>query len=323
MHRLPVAIAVALLWLPAPPALAEGVRTVVDDLEREVRVPDRPERVVVTESQSLAVPLIELGLLPVGSQGMMFEGTTPTLRGSAVTTGVDFDNADIEFIGFLDLDLEAIAALEPDLILHSIEVEPYTGVDVDKLSPLAPVVALESFSRPLGELHARLADITGADEDEARLRARHEAQLAQLVRLADPASTSVSTFLPQDGGLYAEHTWGLLGEILREAGFAFPPIIDDIAPGGSAVFSAERLAELDADWVILTYRSDAGEVPGDAVEAMEDLLPSWCEALRACREGRTVFLPRDEATTPSYAAASALMLSLVATLGDPLNRPDD
>jgi iron complex transport system substrate-binding protein len=32
-------------------------------------------------------------------------------------TGVDFDNSDIKFIGTADIDIEAIAAAKPDLII--------------------------------------------------------------------------------------------------------------------------------------------------------------------------------------------------------------
>lgn len=314
MNRILVAAIAAVL---AFPAIAKDTRTITDDLGRRVELPAQPLRIVVTESQSLAVPLIELGLVPVGSQGMMFDGVNPQMRGSAVTTGVTFETGPVEFIGFRELDVEAIAALEPDLILHSLEVEPYTGVDTDRLSAIAPVVALNSFQRNLNDHHAKLAEITGAAADGARLRARYDAQLAQLVGLTDPGNTTVSTFMPDDHTLYAEHTWGVLGQILRDAGFQFPAIIDDITPGSSTTISPERLADFDADWVFLTYRTDAGETPADVDAAMEAIVPNWCDALRACREGRVVFLPRDEATTPSYAAASALLFSLVSHMADP------
>ena len=314
MNRILAAATAAVL---ASSAVAEGTRTIIDDLGRSVEVPAQPLRIVVTESQSLAVPLIELGLMPVGSQGMMFDGVNAQMRGSAVTTGVTFETGPVEFIGFLELDVEAIAALEPDLILHSLEVEPYTGVDADRLSAIAPVVALNSFGRSLNDHHAKLAEITGATADETRLRARYDAQLAQLVDLTDPRNTTVSTFLPEDGTLYAEHTWGVLGQILRDSGFQLPAIIDDITPGSSTKISPERLADFDADWVFLTYRTDAGETPADVSAAMEATVPNWCDVLQACREGRVVFLPRDEATTPSYAAASALMFSLLSHMADP------
>ncbi len=313
-HTLKLALAVMALPICTE---AQDTRSFTDDLGRMVAVPAAPKRIVVTESQSLAVPLIELGLMPVGSQGMMFDGVNAQLRGSAVTTGVTFETGPVEFIGFLELDVEAITALEPDLILHSLEVEPYTGVSADKLSAIAPVVALNSFQRTLTDHHAVLAEITGATADETRLRARYDTQLTQLTGLTDPGNTTVSTFMPDEGTLYAEHTWGILGQILREGGYQTPSIIDDITPGEGASFSAERLADFDADWIVLTYRTDAGETPADLDAQMEAIVPNWCEALQACREGRVIFMPRDEATTPSYAAASAVMFSLVSHMADP------
>lgn len=319
MRRPLLAAALAALALPAS---AQDTRTVTDDLGRTVEVPADPQRIVVTEGQSLAIPLIELGLVPVGSHGMLFDGGTPILRGGAVTTGIDFATSDIAFLGTGGLDLEAMAALEPDLIMHSLEVEPYVGVDAERLSAIVPVVALRSFERPAGEIHERLAEITGAEADLARLEARHAAQIAQLSRLADPEGTVVSVFQPDDGQIYAERTYGTLGHVLRDAGLEAPEAIENIAEGEGATFSAESLPEFDADWIVLTYRTDAGETPEDSAVQMEAVVPGWCEALSACREGRALFLPRDEATAPSFAAAMAVAFALATHLFDPLRQPE-
>ncbi|MEM9576917.1 MAG: ABC transporter substrate-binding protein [Pseudomonadota bacterium] len=315
-----VALLLSFLLTLATPLTAE-TRQVTDDLGRTVKVPAQPKRIVTTESQSLAVPLIELGILPIGSHGMLHQGQTAALRGNRVTTGIDFDTDDIRFLGMRQVDLEAFAALKPDLILHSVEVEAYTGITVDMLSAIAPVIAYRSFDRPPGAIHLSLADATGQTAEPSRLSTRLEAQMAQLKKLSNPENTRVSVFLPEDGQIFAEHTWGTLGYILREAGFAFAPIIDAIPEGESRLFSAENLPEFDADWFFLTYRNDAGQRPADTVAQMERVFPGWCDLLRDCREGRVLFLPRDEAASSSYGSAMAMIYAILPALSDPLRQP--
>lgn len=46
------------------------------------------------------------------------------------------------------------------------------------------------------------------------------------------------------------HSYHSLGRVLRDAGFRFPPLIESIPEGGRMDVSAERLPELDADFVL-------------------------------------------------------------------------
>lgn len=52
---------------------------------------------------------------------------------------VDFDNSDIRFIGTADIDLEAVAAARPDLII----TEPSRHVSVEQLEKIAPTVSID------------------------------------------------------------------------------------------------------------------------------------------------------------------------------------
>ena len=117
--------------------------------------------------------------------------------------------------------------------------------------------------------------------------------------------------------MYVCHTYLVLGGVLREAGFAFPDATNAMQEGECQFFSAERLEDFDADWVFITYRTDREQTPADAVAGMESVLPLWCDALTACREGRVVYLPRAEATTPSYDAAMAIAFAVLTHLSQP------
>lgn len=95
------------------------------------------------------------------------------------------------------------------------------------------------------------------------------------------------------------HSYHSLGRVLRDAGFRFPPLIESIPEGGRMDVSAERLPELDADFVFATWRGDTGGKPQDELAAMEKVMPGWCQFLTACRSGRYVLISREEAISNS------------------------
>lgn len=43
----------------------------------------------------------------------------------------------------------------------------------------------------------------------------------------------------------------------------------------------------------LPRRSDTGGKPQDELQAMEGVMPGWCDFMRACRTGRYILLPRE------------------------------
>ena len=107
--------------------------------------------------------------------------------------------------------------------------------------------------------------------------------------------------------------------MLRDAGFRFPPLIDNIPEGQRIDVSAEQLPELDADFVFATWRSDTGGKPQDELRAMEGVMPGWCDFMRACRTGRYILLPREEVISNSYAALSLMVAQVQSHIaGRPL-----
>ncbi|WP_227286934.1 MULTISPECIES: ABC transporter substrate-binding protein [Paracoccaceae] len=312
--------ALAAALLAAFPAAAEEPRTVTDDLGRTVEVPADPERIVVLHDKNLGTPLIELGVIPVGSHGRTTPDGTPFIRGSIRVTGYDFDNSGISYLGGNPADVEAVAAAAPDLILTS----TWQTADVEQLSAIAPTVVLDTTARQTIDVFPLLAEATGTQDVLDRLQTRYEAQIAQLRHLVPTEEITVAVLQGVEGEIYVQHTYSALGKVLRDAGFSFPSAVDAIPEGTSETWSAERLPDLDADIVFLTYRNDAGQTPADAVAAMEAVLPSFCEVLHACREGQMVILPRDEATSASYDALMALGLVVltVTTSDEIVRRPE-
>lgn len=283
-------------------AAASQTQKFTDDLGRVVNVPLHPQRIVSMHDLDITIPLIELGVPPVASHGRTRPDGSHYLRSSAQLTGVDFDNSDIQFIGTADIDLEAVAAARPDLII----TEPSRHVSVEQLEKIAPTVSIDHLQGSAPRIYAKLAQLTGSEARLAVLERRYQEQIKQLKAAVDTQKITVSVIQANGGKVTVHHAYHALGRVLRDAGFRFPPLIERIPDGQRIDVSAEQLPELDADFVFATWRSDTGGKPQDELQAMEAVMPGWCDFMRACRSGRYILLPREDVISNSFAALSLM-----------------
>ena len=277
---------------------AEPTQTFTDDLNRKVVVPVHPKRIVSLHDLDITIPLIELGVPPVASHGRTRPDGSHFLRSSGMLTGVDFDNSDIKFIGTADIDIEAIAAAKPDLIV----TEPTRNTPVEQLAKIAPTVSIDHLDGGAPEIYRKLAQLTGTQARLKVLERRYQEQIKALKATIDTRKITVSVIQANQGKINAMHSYHSLGRVLRDAGFKFPPLIESIPEGGRIDVSAERLPELDADFVFATWRGDTGGKPQDELAAMEAVMPGWCQFLTACRTGHYVLISREEAISNSFAS---------------------
>lgn len=283
-------------------AAAGQTQKFTDDLGRVVNVPLHPQRIVSMHDLDITIPLIELGVPPVASHGRTRPDGSHYLRSSAQLTGIDFDNSDIQFIGTADIDLEAVAAAKPDLII----TEPSRHVSVEQLEKIAPTVSIDHLQGSAPRIYAKLAQLTGSEARLAVLERRYREQIAQLKAAVDTQKITVSVIQANGGKVTVHHAYHALGRVLRDAGFRFPPLIERIPDGQRIDVSAEQLPELDADFVFATWRSDTGGKPQDELQAMEAVMPGWCDFMRACRSGRYILLPREDVISNSFASLSLM-----------------
>lgn len=294
---------ISLLMLFAGAVSAADSQTFTDDLGRTVSVPLHPQRIVSMHDLDITIPLIELGVPPVASHGRTRPDGSHYLRSSAQLTGVDFDNSEIRFIGTADIDLEAVAAAKPDLII----TEPSRHISVEQLAKIAPTVSIDHLQGSAPRIYRKLAQLTGSQARLAVLERRYQEQIKQLKATVNPQQYRVSVIQANNGKVTVHHSYHALGRVLRDAGFRFPPLIDKIPDGQRIDVSAEQLPELDADFVFATWRSDTGGKPQDELKAMEAVMPGWCDFMRACRTGRYILLPREEVISNSYAALTLMV----------------
>ncbi len=309
-------VSLLLLLTGAVSAAAPQTQTFTDDLGRTVTVPLHPQRIVSMHDLDITIPLIELGAPPIASHGRTRPDGSHYLRSSAQLTGVDFDNSDIRFIGTADIDLEAVAAARPDLIITG----PSRHVSVEQLEKIAPTVSIDHLQGSAPEIYRKLAQLTGTQPRLAILERRYQEQIKQLKAMVNPPQYSVSVIQANNGKVTVHHSYHALGRVLRDAGFRFPPLIERIPDGQRIDVSAEQLPELDADFVFATWRSDTGGKPQDELQAMEGVMPGWCDFMRACRTGHYILLPREEVISNSYAALSLMVAQVqshIAKQADP------
>lgn len=272
--------------------------TFVDDAGRSVEIPDHPQRIATLHDSVLTIPLLELGVFPVASNGRINGSAAPFIRGSKGLTGYDFDNTDITFVGTSPVDVEKLLSVKPDLIITT----PWQKASLQQLEAIAPTVVLDYNKRSKVEIFEALAQLTNTVDTLTVLKGRYQQQISRIKRIIDTEQISVNVMQASKGKILVWNTYFNLGKVLRDSGFKFPQVVNDIALGERVSFAAEKLQSLDADYLFVTYRTDKQHTPGDAMNAFEAVVPNFCNYLTACAEGRMLVMPREEASSNSFTA---------------------
>lgn len=275
----------------AIPALAQETRSFIA-ANGTFDIPVAPQRIVALNDQIVALPLYELGAPVVGAAGRIDGDGNVFLRGGMDTLGIDYSNTDIEFVGqFNALDVEAIAALQPDLIIGG----TYTDAAVvEQLQAIAPTLVIDNGALGLIKTLETLADVSGT---AGNFEARYQRYLANVERtksfIGDTAAISATmTFMFPAG----EELWvyrsnlGAIAQVLADLGFSQPKAVAELEET-QASFSAELIEELDADFIFGFYRQQSDATPQTIAAAYEQFAPGWCAALTACQNGQFILLP--------------------------------
>ncbi|RZU30561.1 ABC transporter substrate-binding protein [Blastococcus saxobsidens] len=261
-------------------------------------IPAEPERVVVLDTGELDSALA-LGVTPVG----------------AVTTDVSEqflsylaeDAEGIDVVGTIaEPDLEAIAALQPDLILsNSVRHEDI----YDQLAQIAPTVFAADLGDTWKENFLLDAEALGKEEEAEELLGDYEQQAAELGEaIGDAGATTISPLRFVGGPIRAYQPQSFIGTVLADIGLDLVEL-----PGGEgatfAELGEEQLTQANGDVVLYSSYGSADESGEAAVVAG----PLWSR-LPAVQNGRAYAVDDDVFYTGIGLRAATLQLEQLRDL---------
>ncbi|SFQ64202.1 iron complex transport system substrate-binding protein [Roseivivax halotolerans] len=220
------AAALAALALPALAQECPEGQRLFDHHAGADCIPEDPQRIVTLQDQNGLLPLMELGVRPVGSAGHI------TNDGERIFRRMEgYDTAGIEWIGTYGtaVDPEVIAGLDPDLIVAS----PWPPEAPELYGDIAPVVVIDMFEQPLPDALFQFADLVNRTDRAEELQAELEARMDEVREDLGPAleATTVSflTSNIEDGQFYPTNPTQAMGVILRGLDPIRPAAESDLA----------------------------------------------------------------------------------------------
>lgn len=285
---------------------AAGLRPFVHSAG-ETCVPAEPQRIVTIQDQNALLPLLELGVRPVGSAGQPLADGDFRFRRTA-----DFDTTGIEFVGnyWGEANAEAIAALQPDLIVgDAFAVDFY-----DLHSQIAPTVLIDVHEQPLDQALMDFATLVGRTEQAAALRDAYQTRIADLLaelgERKERLSVSVIT-AGEAGEFYRADTGQALGTVMQDLDLLRPA--PQQATDSYDAFSLETLPAHDADVVLVI--NFAGEDQDPSFDAF--ITGPIFQALGAAGAGQTYVIDGTQTVGAGWSKMGAFLDQLETILLDP------
>ena len=271
----------------------------VEHARGETEIPAQPERVVVLDTGELD-SLVALGVTPVGAVTTdVATGFLSYLQGAA---------ADVEEVGTIgEPNLEAIAALQPDLILSN---EVRHAELYDELSQIAPTVFAADLGDTWKENFDLAAEALGMEDEAAEVMEQYQSDAEALgasLEIAEGTTVSPVRFLA--GGIRVYSPRSFIGTVLSDIGLPLVELPEGEVPT-FAELSPEQITQADADLVLYSSYGTTQESGQEAVVAG----PLWSR-LSAVEEGRAFEVEDDVFYTGIGPTAASL---IVERLGEDL-----
>lgn len=288
----------------ALPALAEDMRTVTDHAGLEVTFPTDPQRIVSLHDWTATVMTYELGGNLIASSGRLDKDGSYFVRSGRELYDLTFDDIEMASVHG-QLDMEMIAALEPDLIIGNVgDTLEYR----DQLASIAPTIMFDPMNgRTPMDNYADLADWVNRTEKFEELKAAYDARIADTKAklIGDgPAPTYVAIMPnPEDGDIRVFRNYGAQTTVLEDLGFSHLPIMDKVPETEQdASFSAEIMGELNADYVFTTHMIDRDENLDTMMAQFDQIAPGYRDFLTAVKTGRFISMSRFHVYPTTFAA---------------------
>ncbi len=223
---------------------ADGARVVVGVDGVEQSVPGSPERVVTLSEPTLDAALA-LGVTPVGTSAARGQsGVAPYLADRA---------SGIEIVGLVaQPNIEAIAALHPDLILTDGTSINNNASMIELLRQIAPTVVTGLAGGDWQDNLTLTADALDRASQGQQVITDYQARVADVSgRLGSNANAQISVVRAQNNGFSLILKELPPGLVLTDLGLRRPPSQDREGRGHSEPISTENIDQIDGDWVFL------------------------------------------------------------------------
>ncbi|MEU1150956.1 iron-siderophore ABC transporter substrate-binding protein [Streptomyces sp. NPDC005863] len=254
---------------------ASGTTRTVKTAMGDVKVPQAPRRVVVLDTAELD-SAITLGVRPVGATHVEAGSGFPDYLPKDKVSG-------IKDVGeMMNPNLEAIAALKPDLILTS---KIRHAAKYDQLKAIAPTVMTETTGYPWKENFRLHAEALGKRAEAKKVITRYRAHAERVTQAiggrakAERTEVNVLRFIEgADIRLYGDQSY--IATILKDVGLGRAPIAAKAKDGFSYDLSPEKIDLADTDVI---FRSTYGD-PKKSKETQTTRSGLW-KNMRAVKTG--------------------------------------
>ena len=313
LKRISLAVFTTLLAGPLAAQDCPSDQRAFEHLGGTTCIPNTAERVIGLHDQSVTLTLIELGAPVVGSHGRAADDGAIYMRAVDLLFGYDFENAGIAYVGQFDqLDYEAMAALQPDLIIG----REWEREQEDQLNAIAPTVFIPESSEDPFVFSRGIADAVGMLDEWQAMHDVYQANLARATfALPQVQGATYSKLQGWDGKLEVYAGYGGLTKVLHDLGFERSNVGAEMAARGVAwgeTVSPEVLPELEADYLFDTYTIAYGDTLAAPFARLNEVVPNWCSYLAACEAGRYIVLPREYSTGFSFGQLN-MLLQMITT----------
>ena len=260
----------------------------------DVEIPEEPQRVVAL-GWSDAETALALGVQPVGASDWLAFGG----EGVGPWAEERYDETP-EIIETLEPSLEAVAALQPDLILDT--RSPATQERYDALDAIAPTVGQPEGVGPYLTTWQQQLDLVGQalgrEEQADELRAEVEQQFTEAAEAHpefDGTEVAVGAYTSEGFGAYVRGDTRV--DFMEALGFTNEPAIQELAGENFFVpISEEQVPLLDAPLtVVFPIFVDASQITDN---------PLW-QSLPSVQQGNALVL-EDQTLVNAFSSGSAL-----------------
>jgi iron complex transport system substrate-binding protein len=241
---------------------SEGPWTFTDDAGETVTLEERPERIAMFED--VAASMIDLGVQPAGIH--FINGT----EGNRLFEDVDLTGVETVGSNCDTLNIEALAAMEPDLVIYMLwDAETFclTPDQVDQVEQVAPLVRIQAVgeSNAIRDRYLELASALGADPESEEQVAKRDRFDAAVQRLHDavgahPGISVIPVSIgPEWAGVAEPSAYSDLVTLRDEFGIQLTGPFDAAAASTGTYWqelSAETIADFRGDVILMDAKNE-------------------------------------------------------------------